>query len=74
MGKSIKIKAKGKIKTKTDKNLEYVKRVRGIDREIAKESGEFHSWMPKSRVHTDKKKKTNKDASREFKRNKGKHE
>ena len=73
-GKIIKVKSKGKSKSDTEKNLEYVKRVRAIDRELAKESGEFHKWMPTSSVHKDKKKHANKNASREFKRNKGKND
>ena len=63
-----KIKKKGKPKTKAEKNLEYIKSVRKADRELAKESGEFHKWMHKSRVHTDKKKKADKNSSRNFKK------
>ena len=71
-GNKINIKAKGKPKSKTEKNLDYIKRVRGIDRELAKDSGEFHTWMPQSRVHTDKKKKANKKECRNFKHSKDK--
>ena len=49
------------------KKLDYVKTVRRIDRELAKESGEFHTWMPTNRVHKDKKKDSDKKESRNYK-------
>ena len=48
------------------KKLDYVKTIRGIDRELAKESGEFHTWMPTNRVHKDKKKEANRKTSRNY--------
>jgi len=71
--KQTKIVAKGKKKNKTEQNLATLKRVRGIEREAAIENKTFQiNWNPKSSVHTDKKKKADKNSSREFKRNKGK--
>lgn len=71
--KQVKIKSKGKPKTDTEKNLDYLKRVRKVDREIAIENKTFDGrWTTGTKVHTDKKKKADKQASREFKRNKGK--
>jgi hypothetical protein len=65
--KKVKLKAKGKEKSKLEKQLDSFKRQRGIEREAIIESGEFHAWMPQSRVHTDKKKKNNKKSSRQYK-------
>ena len=57
-----------KAKSKTQKNLEAFKRVRGIDRQIAIENGTYHiNWMPKSSAHKNDKKHNDKYASRKFK-------
>jgi len=54
--------------TKTEKNLAALKRVRGIDRQIAIENGTYHiNWMPKSSAHKNDKKHNDKYASRKFK-------
>ena len=60
------MKKKNKKKTHLQKQLEHFKVVRGIDRQIAIESGEFHFWNPTNRVHGDKKKKEDKNSSRKF--------
>ena len=62
-----KVKKKGKAPSKKETMMTYIKSVRKADRNLAIESGEFHAWIPKSRVHTDKKKKANKETSRKFK-------
>ena len=62
-----KLTRKGKPKTEKEKVMTYVKSVRKADRELAKESGEFHAWIPKTRVHTDKKKKADKNNCKNFK-------
>jgi len=59
------MKAKKKQKNKLTQ-LDILKMTRKVDRQLAIESGEFHKWMPTSRVHTDKKKKANKKASRNY--------
>lgn len=67
-GNITKIKAKGKPKTNIEKQLAHIKKVRGIEREIAKEEKTFNIvWIPQSRTHSDKKKKENKQSSRKFK-------
>ena len=68
--KQINIKGKGKPKTENEKKLAYVKSVRKADREIAKENKTFDTWVVGKKIHVDKKKKNNKQASRDFKRNK----
>jgi hypothetical protein len=46
--------------------LDILKMTRKVDRQLAIESGEFHKWMPTSRVHKDKKKDADKKASRNY--------
>jgi hypothetical protein len=66
--KQVKIKSKGKPKTDTEKNLEYIKSVRKADREIAIETKTFDGrWATGTKIHVDKKKKKNKQASRKYK-------
>lgn len=65
-----KLTAKGKPKSNIEKQLAHIKKVRGIEREIAKENKEFNiTWIPTNRVHTDKKKKADKQSSRKYKYN-----
>ncbi len=72
--KQTKVVAKGKKKSKTEQNLATLKRVRGIEREAAIENKTFQiNWIVSSKTHVDKKKKSDKNSSREFKRNKGKN-
>jgi hypothetical protein len=52
---------------KKNNKITHVKLVRKADREIALSNDTFHQWFEKPKVHTNKKKKANKLASRNFK-------
>ena len=52
-----------------NQKLKHLKVVRGIDRQLAIEAKLYDiTWMPKSKVHKNKKKDADKYASRRFKK------
>ena len=46
--------------------LDILKMTRKVDRQIAIENKTFDTWIPKSYVHKDKKKETNRKTSRNY--------